>query len=87
MPTLFRAAAARQPRVVIAHDYLTQRGGAERVVLAMLDAFPQARVVTTIYHPSTPSPEFRRHRVESLWPAGPPGCPAAWGAGGWGGTP
>ena len=26
--------------IAIAHDYLTQRGGAERVVLAMHKAFP-----------------------------------------------
>ena len=30
-----------RPRVAIAHDYLTQRGGAERVVLAMARAFPR----------------------------------------------
>ncbi|WP_121251064.1 glycosyltransferase [Nocardioides ferulae] len=69
MPTHPRAAARpAAPRVVIAHDYLTQKGGAERVVLAMLEAFPDARVVTTMYNPSTTFPEFRRHRVESLWP-------------------
>src|SRR5204862_1423499 len=31
-----------RPTVAIAHDYLTQRGGAERVVLAMHHAFPDA---------------------------------------------
>ena len=31
-----------RPRVAIAHDYLTQRGGAERVVVSMLRAFPEA---------------------------------------------
>ena len=34
----------RRPRVAIAHDYLTQRGGAERVVASMLRAFPDATV-------------------------------------------
>ncbi len=62
------AAAAAHPRVVIAHDYLTQRGGAERVVLAMLDAFPGARVVTTMYDADRTFPEFRGHHVETLWP-------------------
>lgn len=55
------------PRVVIAHDYLTQRGGAERVVLAMLRAFPGARVVTSVYAPNSTYPEFRDHQIESSW--------------------
>lgn len=39
------------PTVAIAHDYLTQRGGAERVVLSMLRAFPDATVYTSLYDP------------------------------------
>jgi glycosyltransferase involved in cell wall biosynthesis len=45
--------------VAIAHDYLTQRGGAERVVLALLQAFPEAPVYTALYHPSGTYPEFK----------------------------
>lgn len=48
-----------RPRVAIAHDYLTQRGGAERVVLAMTRAFPEATVYTTLYDPEGTFPEFR----------------------------
>jgi glycosyltransferase involved in cell wall biosynthesis len=44
--------------VGIAHDYLTQRGGAERVVLAMARAFPGAIVHTTLYDPDATYPEF-----------------------------
>ncbi|MEA2687115.1 MAG: hypothetical protein QOE93_2310 [Actinomycetota bacterium] len=44
--------------VAIVHDYLTQRGGAERVVLAMIEAFPQAPVYTALYHPDRTFPEF-----------------------------
>jgi glycosyltransferase involved in cell wall biosynthesis len=58
-------------RVVIAHDYLTQRGGAERVVLAMLQAFPDARLVTSIYDPHGTFPEFRAYRIETLLPRAP----------------
>lgn len=47
-----------RPRVAIAHDYITQRGGAERVVLAMSRAFPEATIHTTLYNPSTTFPEF-----------------------------
>jgi glycosyltransferase involved in cell wall biosynthesis len=55
------------PRVVIAHDYITQRGGAERVVLGLLDAFPGARLVTSVFAPKATFPEFADHRVETLW--------------------
>lgn len=53
----------RRPRVAIAHDYLTQRGGAERVVLAMARAFPEARIHTTLYDPEGTYPEFASHDV------------------------
>jgi len=49
--------------VVIAHDYLTQRGGAERVVLAMARAFPEAPIVTSLYQPDLTFPEFSAHPV------------------------
>lgn len=45
-------------RVTIAHDYVTQRGGAERVALALLDAFPEAPLVTSVYDPGSTFPEF-----------------------------
>lgn len=51
------------PRVAIAHDYLTQRGGAERVVLAILRAFPDATIYTTLYDPEGTFPEFRQARI------------------------
>lgn len=47
-----------RPRIAIAHDYLTQRGGAERVVLAMHRAFPEAPIHTTLYDPQGTFPEF-----------------------------
>lgn len=49
--------------VAIAHDYLTQRGGAERVVLSMLRAFPDATIYTTLYDPDGTYPEFRDARI------------------------
>jgi glycosyltransferase involved in cell wall biosynthesis len=49
--------------VTIAHDYLTQRGGAERVVLSLCEAFPSAEVVTTVYEPRTTFPDFARRRI------------------------
>lgn len=47
------------PRIAIAHDYLTQQGGAERVVLALAKAFPDAPIHTTFYWPEGTYPEFR----------------------------
>ena len=45
--------------VAIVHDYLTQRGGAERVVLAMHRVFPAAPIYTSLYEPDLTFPEFR----------------------------
>ena len=45
-------------RVALAHDYLTQRGGAERVVVAMHEAFPDAPLYTSLYEPAATFPEF-----------------------------
>ena len=52
--------------VAIVHDYLTQRGGAERVVLSMLKAFPSAPVYTSFYDPEATFPEFRSVEVRTL---------------------
>lgn len=41
----------KQPRVAIVHDWLTTMGGAERVVLAMHEAFPDAPIYTSVYEP------------------------------------
>ena len=49
--------------VAIAHDYLTQRGGAERVALCMVKAFWPAAIYTTLYEPATTYPEFAQHQV------------------------
>lgn len=57
------ASVRSRPRVAIAHDYLTQRGGAERVVLAMSRAFPEAAIHTTLYDPEGTFPEFRERRI------------------------
>ncbi len=40
-------------RLVLVHDYLTQRGGAERVVDVMARAFPDAPLLTSLYEPGS----------------------------------
>jgi glycosyltransferase involved in cell wall biosynthesis len=52
--------------VALVHDYLTQRGGAERVVLAMVEAFPEAPLYTSLYEPDATYPEFRDVDVRTL---------------------
>lgn len=56
MATLRGARAT--PSIALAHDYITQRGGAERVVLSIERAFSGAPVHTTLYEPGTTFPEF-----------------------------
>jgi len=53
-------------RVALAHDYLTQRGGAERVVLTLARAFPASPVHTALYEPSATFPEFDSVDVRPL---------------------
>ncbi|WP_018154908.1 glycosyltransferase family 4 protein [Demetria terragena] len=67
---VFQAVAAgrrsfSEPPVTLAHDYLTQRGGAERVVLAMRAAFPKSPLHTLLYEPATTFHEFEHLRVEA----------------------
>jgi len=52
-----------RPRIALVHDYLTQRGGAERVVLTLADAYPAATIHTSLYDPEGTFPEFRDHTV------------------------
>jgi glycosyltransferase involved in cell wall biosynthesis len=54
-----------RPPVAIVHDYLTQHGGAERVVLTMAEAFPEAAVHTSFYDPDGTFPAFFEHRVRT----------------------
>lgn len=49
----------RRPPLAIAHDYLTQRGGAGRVVLALHRLYPEAPIHTLFYEPEATFPEFR----------------------------
>jgi glycosyltransferase involved in cell wall biosynthesis len=50
-------------RVAIVHDYLTQRGGAERVVLSLHRLFPDAPIFTSVYDADGTYGEFRTAEV------------------------
>lgn len=53
-----RTIPAGQDTVALAHDYATQRGGAERVALIMAGAFPGAPLYTTLYDRDRTFPEM-----------------------------
>ncbi|MFZ1258681.1 MAG: glycosyltransferase [Candidatus Saccharimonas sp.] len=55
-----------QPRIAIVCDFLTVMGGAENVVLAMHEAFPQAPIYTALYDKPT-MPAFRNLNVRTTW--------------------
>jgi glycosyltransferase involved in cell wall biosynthesis len=54
-------------RVAIVHDYLTQRGGAERVVLAFHELFPDAPIFTSIYDPDGTFPAYRGRDIRTTF--------------------
>jgi glycosyltransferase involved in cell wall biosynthesis len=54
--TVLERLRKRYPRVAVVHEWLTNPGGSEHVVLEMLEMFPQAELYTSIYGPG-PWPE------------------------------
>ena len=46
------------PKMVLAHDYLTQRGGAERVVSCLAEVFPRSPIITSLHSPEDTFPAF-----------------------------
>ena len=46
-------------QIALVHDYLNQMGGAEKVLLALHDLFPQAPIYTSIYAPKRVDRRFR----------------------------
>lgn len=58
---------ARGQRVAIVHDYLNQRGGAERVALELARAWPDAPIYTSLYRQGSTFPEFREREITPSW--------------------
>ena len=54
-----------EPPLTLVHDYLTQRGGAERVVLSMSEVFPAAPIYTSLYDPAGTYDAFRGRDVRT----------------------
>jgi len=55
-----------KPRIVIVHDWLTNMGGAENVVLALHTAFPDAPIYTSTYLPEK-MPAFKNLDVRTTY--------------------
>ena len=53
--------------LALAHDYLTQRGGAERVVATWCDGFADAPLYTSLYDASATFAEFAQHDLRVSW--------------------
>jgi glycosyltransferase involved in cell wall biosynthesis len=52
-------------RVAIVHDYLNQYGGAERVLEAFHELFPDAPVYTSLYDPEAMPEQYRRWDIRT----------------------
>jgi glycosyltransferase involved in cell wall biosynthesis len=57
----------RAMRVAIIHDYLNQYGGAERVLEALHELYPDAPVYTSIYDPQAMPPAMRSWDIRTSW--------------------
>src|SRR3954470_4678958 len=55
------------PRVVVAHDYFTQRGGAERVALALRGGLGTGPIVTSVQDPAATFPELAGFGARPSW--------------------
>jgi glycosyltransferase involved in cell wall biosynthesis len=55
----------RFPRVAIVHEWLTVPGGSEKVVMALLDLFPDATLFTSIYNPDPWPDQITRRTVNA----------------------
>jgi glycosyltransferase involved in cell wall biosynthesis len=54
-------------KVALVHDYLNQMGGAERVVLALHELFPDAPLYTSIYDPRRVDAAFRSMDIRTTF--------------------
>jgi len=54
-------------RVALAHDWLNQMGGAEKVLERLVEMYPGAPVFTTIYGPELMPAAYRRWDIRPTW--------------------
>jgi glycosyltransferase involved in cell wall biosynthesis len=56
----------KNKRIVIVADWLTNQGGAEQVVTALADTFPQAPIYTSVYNPGA-IPALNGRDIRGTW--------------------
>lgn len=54
-------------KLAIVHDYLNQRGGAERCVLALHEIFPEAPIFTSFYFNNSTFKEFQAAKINTTF--------------------
>lgn len=59
--------SAKKPKIAIVCEFLTAMGGAERVVYALHEAFPDAPIYTAIYDEERVLPEFKKLDIRTTW--------------------
>lgn len=61
-----------KPKVALVHDYLVQDGGAERVLAALQELYPEAPTFVLFYDPLNSHEQFRSRRIKTSfldrWP-------------------
>jgi len=67
-----RDAGPTTSSVAIVHDYLNQRGGAERVALEMAEMWPDAPIYTSLYRPESTFEGFKDYDIRTSWLQGLP---------------
>lgn len=60
-------------RIAIVHDYLNQKGGAERVVAVMHETFPDSPIFTSVVDLENTWPELAGADIRTTWMQGLPG--------------
>jgi glycosyltransferase involved in cell wall biosynthesis len=58
---------SKKPKIAIVCEFLIVMGGAERVVYALHEAFPDAPIYTAIYDKDRSLPEFRNLDIRTTW--------------------
>ncbi len=59
-------------KVALVHEFLTQFGGAEQVLLALKELFPNAPIYTLVYNPKTMGKWFGNYDIRTSWLQGLP---------------
>lgn len=54
-------------KIAIAHDYLIQMGGAERVVEVFHDMYPEAPIFTTVFSDDRLSRNLKDADIRATW--------------------